>query len=176
MCLAEASNLPGRLAGAAAVLKLPIQKLSGDPMRLLMVNDPALLRQCGRTERDVIPYAVRDTDLLEPILRRCRPLAASEIAEYHVSEHINDRGVMVDRQMCERAAAHHDAERDHVNETLAPPDRRRGALGSAHEAPGRVDLRRRCRRACSPSSSPRWTKSGRASGRPTSPWRATSCR
>ena len=57
-----------------------------------------------------LDYAVQDTALMRDIWRATRPLSAEEWAEYWVSERINDRGMMVDLDVCRGAVVYREEE------------------------------------------------------------------
>lgn len=59
-------------------------------------NDPELMAE-------MIAYCEQDVRAMRAISKAMRPLSAEELADYHVNERINDRGVLVDVPLCKAA-------------------------------------------------------------------------
>jgi DNA polymerase len=59
-------------------------------------QDPALMAE-------MIEYCEQDVRAMRSISKALRPLSADELADYHVNERINDRGVLVDVPLCNAA-------------------------------------------------------------------------
>jgi len=59
-------------------------------------NDPELMAE-------MIAYCEQDVRAMRAISKAMRPLSADELADYHVNERINDRGVLVDVSLCKAA-------------------------------------------------------------------------
>jgi DNA polymerase len=59
-------------------------------------KDPALMAE-------MIEYCEQDVRSMRSISKALRPLSADELADYHVNERINDRGVLVDVPLCHAA-------------------------------------------------------------------------
>ena len=59
-------------------------------------DDPALMAE-------MIDYCEQDVRAMRSISKALRPLSADELADYHVNERINDRGVLVDVPLCTAA-------------------------------------------------------------------------
>ena len=72
-------------------------------------------------------YGLKDTDLLRRIFKATRPLEKEEWHQYMVSERINDRGMLVDQELCRGAAAVAKANIKDMN------------IEIAHETDGAVD-------------------------------------
>jgi DNA polymerase len=74
----------------------------------------ALVRKCcvppfKHTEQDMqdlFEYCAQDVRAMRAISKGLRPLSADELADYHVNERINDRGVRVDVALCHAALAY----------------------------------------------------------------------
>jgi DNA polymerase len=59
-------------------------------------EDPALMAE-------MVAYCEQDVRVMRSISKALRPLSADELADYHVNERINDRGVLVDVPLCNAA-------------------------------------------------------------------------
>jgi DNA polymerase bacteriophage-type len=59
-------------------------------------NDPTLMAE-------MIAYCEQDVRAMRSISKALRPLSEDELADYHVNERINDRGVLVDVPLCAAA-------------------------------------------------------------------------
>ena len=78
----------------------------------------ALVRKCclppfKHTEQDMqelFDYCAQDVRAMRAISKSLRELSADELADYHVNERINDRGVLVDVDLCQAAIRYADAE------------------------------------------------------------------
>lgn len=90
----------GRFAGAS----MKKDHRGAQLIRLLSVpqadgsfrNDLALMEE-------MIRYCEQDVRAMRSISKALRPLSADELADYHVNERINDRGVLVDVPLCHAA-------------------------------------------------------------------------
>jgi len=90
----------GRFAGAS----MKKDHRGAQLIRLLSVpqadgtfrEDPALMAE-------MIEYCEQDVRAMRSISKALRPLSADELADYHVNERINDRGVLVDVPLCNAA-------------------------------------------------------------------------
>ena len=59
-------------------------------------EDPALMQE-------MVDYCEQDVRAMRAISKAMRPLSEQELADYHVNERINDRGVLVDVPLCKAA-------------------------------------------------------------------------
>lgn len=122
---AEANNLPGRLEKACEALRTPYQK---DP------QGKKLIHQLSRGDRATWDsrifetpakmghfraYCLKDVYAMRDVWDVTRPLTMDEWHEYHVSERINDRGVMVDAEFAAAAMRYAGDEKDEINAQLA---------------------------------------------------------
>jgi DNA polymerase bacteriophage-type len=86
----------GRFAGAS----MKKDHRGAQLIRLLCIppfkEDPALMVE-------MIQYCEQDVRAMRSISKALRPLSADELADYHVNERINDRGVLVDVPLCQAA-------------------------------------------------------------------------
>jgi DNA polymerase len=86
----------GRFAGAS----MKKDHRGAQLIRLLCIppfkEDPALMAE-------MVAYCEQDVRAMRSISKALRPLSADELADYHVNERINDRGVLVDVPLCAAA-------------------------------------------------------------------------
>ena len=59
---------------------------------------------------EMVAYCEQDVRAMRAISQSMRPLSAEELADYHVNERINDRGVLIDVPLAEAAVRYSDAE------------------------------------------------------------------
>lgn len=59
---------------------------------------------------EMIRYCETDVKVMRAISKALRPLSADELADYHVNERINDRGLLVDVPLCQAAIRYAGAE------------------------------------------------------------------
>lgn len=116
---AQASNVPRSLFNAARCLQVKQQKnLSGrNLIQMLSIpqadgtfnKDPVLVQE-------MVEYCAQDVRTERDIFERLRALTDTEWQDYHVSEHINDRGVRVDMPLVIAAQAYaKEEEQDIIN-------------------------------------------------------------
>ena len=70
-------------------------------------EDPALMQE-------MIKYCEQDVRAMRDISSRMRQLSDEELHDYHVNERINDRGVLVDLELCKAAQKYAAAELEEV--------------------------------------------------------------
>ena len=61
--------------------------------------------------QDLFEYCRQDVRAMRAVSKGMRDLSADELADYHVNERINDRGVLVDVDLCHAAMRYSEAER-----------------------------------------------------------------
>jgi DNA polymerase bacteriophage-type len=59
-------------------------------------DDPTLMAE-------MVAYCEQDVRAMREISKAMRPLSNDELADYHANERINDRGVLVDLDLCRAA-------------------------------------------------------------------------
>ena len=110
---ARVNCLPGSLedVGRAVSSKMKKDHRGAQLIRLLSVpradgtfnEDPTLMAE-------FIAYCEQDVRAMREISKSMRPLSDAELADYHVNERINDRGVLVDFDLCHAAVQYAEAE------------------------------------------------------------------
>jgi DNA polymerase len=75
-------------------------------------NNPELMAE-------MIAYCEQDVRVMREISKALRPLSADELADYHVNERINDRGVLVDVPLAKAAMRYAEAELLEIEERVA---------------------------------------------------------
>jgi len=110
---ARANCLPGSLedVGRAVSSKMKKDHRGAALIRLLCIprkdgtfnNDSALMAE-------MVAYCEQDVRAMREISKSMRPLSDEELADYHASERINDRGVLVDTDLCHAAVSYAEAE------------------------------------------------------------------
>jgi DNA polymerase len=110
---ARANCLPGSLedVGRAVSSKMKKDHRGSALIRLLCIprkdgtfnNDPALMGELVR-------YCEQDVRAMREISKSLRPLSDDELADYHANERINDRGVLVDLDLCYAAVQYAEVE------------------------------------------------------------------
>ncbi len=82
----------------------------------------ALVRKCcvppfRHTEQDLLDlfeYCAQDVRTMRAVSQAMRPLSSQELADYHVNERINDRGVLVDVALAQAAQRYAAVELDEI--------------------------------------------------------------
>jgi len=84
-----------------------------------------LVRQCCmppyNTELlpELIQYCEQDVRAMRVVSKGLRDLSDEELADYHVNERINDRGVLVDVPLCKAAIKYAEAETEEIQKIVA---------------------------------------------------------
>lgn len=121
---AEANNLPGALGKAADCLGTYHKKdPKGSKLISLLANGTI---EDWNSEEFETPelmghfraYCMHDVTAMRDIWQHTRPLTTYEWDEYHASERINDRGVMVDVEFAEHARNYANAETRDISQRL----------------------------------------------------------
>jgi DNA polymerase len=74
-------------------------------------NDPTLMAE-------MVAYCEQDVRAMRAISKALRPLSADELADYHVNERINDRGLLVDVPLCQAAVRYAGAEMEEIQKIV----------------------------------------------------------
>ena len=74
-------------------------------------DDPDLMAE-------MVAYCEQDVRAMRAIAQAQRELSADELADYHVNERINDRGVLLDRPLAQAAVRYSDAESADIQQTV----------------------------------------------------------
>ena len=75
-------------------------------------NDPALFDEFRM-------YGAQDVRAMRAVAQAQRPLSAEELADYHVNERINDRGVLLDRPLALAAVRYAEEEKAEIQDIVA---------------------------------------------------------
>lgn len=118
---ARANSMPGSLEdvgraaksdmrkdyrGAELIRKLSIPQQGGD-----FNYDPLLIEE-------MIDYCKQDVETMRAASKGLRDLSAEELSDYHINERINDRGVLVDLELCRAAIKYSDAEISEIQQIV----------------------------------------------------------
>jgi DNA polymerase len=68
---------------------------------------------------EMVAYCEQDVRAMRAISKAMRPLSAQELQDYHVNERINDRGVLVDVELCRAAVKYASAELVEIQDIVA---------------------------------------------------------
>lgn len=74
-------------------------------------TDPEILKQLGE-------YALQDVRTMRAVSKAMRDLSLLELADYHVNERINDRGVLIDRELVRAARRFANVEMNDIQDTV----------------------------------------------------------
>jgi DNA polymerase len=74
-------------------------------------DDPTLMAE-------MVAYCEQDVRAMRAISKALRPLSADELADYHVNERINDRGLLVDVPLCQAAVKYAGAEMEEIQKIV----------------------------------------------------------
>jgi DNA polymerase len=68
---------------------------------------------------EMVEYCEQDVRAMRAISQALRPLSADELADYHVNERINDRGVLLDRPLAQAAVRYAETELTEIQQIVA---------------------------------------------------------
>jgi len=119
---ARANCLPGSLEDVGRAISSNMRKdhRGSQLIRLLSIpradgtfnNDPTLIAE-------MVAYCEQDVRVMREISKAMRDLSDDELADYHVNERINDRGVRLDRPLAEAAIGYADTETAEIEQIVA---------------------------------------------------------
>jgi len=105
----------GRFAGAS----MKKDHRGSQLIRLLSVPQAdGFFRQDPTLMDEMIQYCEQDVRAMRAISKGMRDLSADELADYHVNERINDRGVRVDVALCNAAIRYATEELDEIQQIV----------------------------------------------------------
>ncbi len=110
---ARANCLPGSLedVGRAVSSKMKKDHRGAALIRLLCVpRKDGTFNDAPTLMAEMVAYCEQDVRAMREISKSLRPLSDDELADYHANERINDRGVLVDLDLCHAAVQYAEVE------------------------------------------------------------------
>ena len=105
----------GRFAGAS----MKKDHRGSQLIRLLSVPQAdGFFRQDQTLMAEMVAYCEQDVRAMRAISKGMRDLSADELADYHVNERVNDRGVRVDVALCNAAVRYATTELDEIQQIV----------------------------------------------------------
>jgi len=118
---ARANCLPGSLEDIGRAISSTMKKdhRGNQLIRMLSIpradgtfnDDPALMAE-------MVAYCEQDVRAMRAVSNAMREMAADELLDYHINERINDRGVLVDRALCDAAVRYASAELEEIQQIV----------------------------------------------------------
>ena len=106
----------GRFAGAT----MKKDHRGGQLIRALSIPQAdGEFRQDAKLMQEMVDYCEQDVRAMRAIAQAQRPLSAEELADYHVNERINDRGVLLDLPLALAAVRYAEAEKAEIQDIVA---------------------------------------------------------
>ena len=88
-------------------------------IRLLSIPQPnGKFREDAALMQEMIDYCEQDVRVMRAVSKAMRELSADELLDYHVNEHINDRGVLVDVSLAQAAQRYAAQELEDIQRTV----------------------------------------------------------
>ena len=118
---ARANCAPGSLedVGRFAGANMKKDHRGAQLIRLLSIPQAnGEFREDAALMAEMIAYCEQDVRVMREISKAMRPLSADELADYHVNERINDRGLLVDVPLCKAAVRYAGDEADDIQKTF----------------------------------------------------------
>jgi len=119
---ARANCAPGGLedVGRFASVSMKKDHRGAQLIRLLSIPQAdGKFREDAALMAEMIAYCEQDVRAMREISKAMRPLSAEELADYHVNERINDRGVLVDVPLAKAAMRYAHDELVEIEERVA---------------------------------------------------------
>jgi DNA polymerase bacteriophage-type len=119
---ARANCAPGSLedVGRFAGSSMKKDHRGGQLIRALSIPQAdGEFRQDAKLMQEMVDYCEQDVRAMRSIAQAQRPLSAEELADYHVNERINDRGVLLDRPLAQAAVRYAEAELAEIQSIVA---------------------------------------------------------
>jgi len=119
---ARANCAPGGLedVGRFASVSMKKDHRGAQLIRLLSIPQAdGTFREDAALMAEMIAYCEQDVRAMREISKAMRPLSAEELADYHVNERINDRGVLVDVPLAKAAMRYAHDELVEIEERVA---------------------------------------------------------
>jgi len=106
----------GRFAGAS----MKKDHRGAQLIRLLSVPQAdGAFREDAALMAEMVAYCEQDVRAMRAISQTLRPMSAEELADYHVNERINDRGILIDVELARAAVAYSVEEVDAIQSEVA---------------------------------------------------------
>ena len=119
---ARANCAPGSLedVGRFASVSMKKDHRGAQLIRLLSIPQAdGSFREDAKLMQEMVEYCEADVRAMRAVSKAMRPLSDEELADYHVSERINDRGVLVDVPLAKAAMRYAQAELVEIEERVA---------------------------------------------------------
>ena len=105
----------GRFAGAS----MKKDHRGAQLIRALSIPKPdGTFREDAALMAEMVAYCEQDVRAMRAVSKAMRDLSEEELADYHVNERINDRGVLVDTALCAAAARYAAQELTEIEQTV----------------------------------------------------------
>jgi DNA polymerase len=119
---ARANCAPGSLedVGRFASVNMKKDHRGAQLIRLLSIPQAdGTFREDATLMQEMVAYCEQDVRAMRAVSKAMRDLSADELTDYHVNERINDRGVLVDVDLCNAAVKYASAELIEIEEIVA---------------------------------------------------------
>jgi DNA polymerase len=114
---ARANCLPGSLEDVGRAISSSMRKDHRGSQLIRLLSVPmadGTFREDAALIAEMIAYCEQDVRAMRAVSKAMRPLSDQELADYHVNEQINDRGVLLDLPLAQAAIRYAAAELDEI--------------------------------------------------------------
>jgi DNA polymerase len=114
---ARANCLPGSLEDVGRAISSSMRKDHRGSQLIRLLSVPmadGTFREDATLMAEMIAYCEQDVRAMRAVSKAMRPLSNQELADYHVNEQINDRGVLLDLPLAQAAIRYAAAELDEI--------------------------------------------------------------
>ena len=128
---ARANCLPGSLEDVGRAISSQMRKSHRGKQLIRALSIPradGTFNNSPELMREMVIYCEDDVRSMRAISKAMRPLSDEELADYHVNERINDRGVLLDLPLAQAAIRYASAELEEIETLVA--DLTEGAIKS----------------------------------------------
>jgi DNA polymerase len=118
---ARANCAPGSLEDVGRFASASMKKDHRGMQLIRLLSVPQAngeFRQDDKLMAEMVAYCEQDVRAMRAVSQALRQLSDEELADYHVNERINDRGVLVDVPLCEAAVQFAATEKDEIQKIV----------------------------------------------------------
>ena len=118
---ARANCAPGSLEDVGRFASASMKKDHRGMQLIRLLSVPQAngeFRQDDKLMAEMVAYCEMDVKAMRAVSQALRQLSDEELADYHVNERINDRGVLVDVPLCEAAVQFAATEKDEIQKIV----------------------------------------------------------
>lgn len=119
---ARANCMPGSLEQMGAFCNSSMKKDSRGKQLIRLLSIPKAdgdFNEDAELMKEMVEYCERDVMAMRSISNSIRQLSEEELLDYHINEHVNERGILIDTDLCEAAKYYSHQELKETQDSVA---------------------------------------------------------